>query len=187
MKVEEIMVREVKSCTQDDSLSRVAQIMWETDCGCVPVIDNDGRVIGMLTDRDICMAAFTQGATLNALRVSGSMSRGLFGCQPSDDLLAAHQVMREHRVRRLPVMGDTGKLLGIVSLTDIARASARVHSAAGKAKVADTMVAICGAYPQEFTAQSEKIQRDRRKKSTSSEKRRTISRNSTPSDESRRR
>lgn len=176
MKVEEVMVRDVKFCTSDDSLNHAAQIMWETDCGCVPVTDNDGRAIGMLTDRDICMAAFTQGATLNALRVSDSMSRELFGCRPDDDLLAAQQVMREHRVRRLPVMGEAGKVIAIISLTDVARAVARTHSAAGKAKVADTLVTICAAHPQELAAQSSRTQRERRKKPTGEGRRRVAPR-----------
>jgi CBS domain-containing protein len=141
MNVKEVMVAAVKSCGPNDVVNWAAQIMWENDCGCLPVVDGASRVIGMLTDRDICMAAYTQGAGLSAILVSSAMSRDVFSCRPSDDLLAAQRVMREHQVRRLPVTDAAKKLVGIVSLNDIARAAAL--TAAGKAQVASTLVAVC--------------------------------------------
>ena len=146
MKVNEVMVEEVKLCGPNDTLNRAAQIMWENDCGSVLVVDDESRAIGILTDRDICMAAYTRGATLGAVSVSSVMSRELFACRPSDDLATAQRVMREHRVLRLPVTDVEAKLAGIVSLIDIARAMGINHSGVGKAKVADTLVAICTPY-----------------------------------------
>jgi CBS domain-containing protein len=143
MKVKEIMVQEVKCCGLADTLNRAAQIMWENDCGCVPIVSDETRLVGILTDRDICMAAYTRGAALGAIAVSSTMSREPFSCQATDDVLNAQRIMREHRVRRLPVTDADARLIGIVSLTDIARAMEITHSAAGKAKVADTLVDIC--------------------------------------------
>jgi CBS domain-containing protein len=156
MKVKEVMVEEVKVCSTSDTLNRAAQIMWENDCGCVPVISEESRLVGVLTDRDICMAAYTQGATLGGIPVSSVMSQELFACRPSDDLSAAQRIMREHRVRRLPVTDAEAKLIGIVSLTDIARAVS--HSGVGKAKVADTLVAVCTPHRIAATPQSTLLQ-----------------------------
>src|SRR5713101_5672906 len=140
MKVAELMVEEVTACSPDDALNRAAQIMWENDCGCVPVVDRAARLIAMLTDRDVCMAAYTRGGTLKDIRVSAAMSSELFACRPGDDLLDAHKMMRERQVRRIPVSDDTGRLVGILSLNDVARAIAR--KAVTKTAVADTLVRI---------------------------------------------
>jgi CBS domain-containing protein len=95
--------------------------MWEHDCGCVPVLNEDARVVGMITDRDICMAAFFQGTPLSGIKVSTVMSRQLFDCTSDDDLSAAERIMREKKVRRLPVLNEGGRLVGLLSLSDIAR------------------------------------------------------------------
>lgn len=175
MKVEDIMVREVRCCAPTDALNHGAQIMWESDCGCVPVVDADGRVIGMLTDRDICMAAYTQGATLSGIGVASAMCREVFSCRPSDDLPVAQELMRRHRVRRLPVTDAEGKLVGIVSLSDIARALA--HTAAGQAQVASTLVAICAPHQRETEPQSKEPQHRRRERSREGGRRRGTGRN----------
>ncbi len=163
MKVEDIMVREVRCCAPTDTLNRGAQIMWEGDCGCVAVLDADGRVIGMLTDRDICMAAYTQGVALNGIAVSSAMSREVFSCLPNDDLLMAQRLMQHHRVRRLPVTDTEGKVVGILSLNDLARALAR--TTAGKAQVADTLIAICAPHQPEPEPQPAQLQHTRRERS----------------------
>ena len=142
------MVREVMACSPDDNLNRAAQIMWESDCGCVPVVDNAARVLGMLTDRDICMAAYTQGRTLNDIPVSIAMSSEVFACRPDDDLLDAQKVMRSHQVRRLPATDSEGRLVGVLSLTDIVRAVAR--KAVSKVTVADTLVTVCAPHPRRY-------------------------------------
>jgi len=144
MKVAELMVEEVTACSPDDALNRAAQIMWENDCGCVPVVDRAARLIAMLTDRDICMAAYTRGGTLKDIKVSAAMSSELFACKPDDDLLEAQKMMRERQVRRLPVSDDKGRLVGVLSLNDVARAIAR--KAVTKAAAADTLVKICAPH-----------------------------------------
>ena len=86
MKVEQIMNRDVKTCGPQDSLNKTAQIMWEESCGAVPVVDEQSNPIGFLTDRDICMAAYTQGKPLDALRVETAMARKVVSCGVEDDL-----------------------------------------------------------------------------------------------------
>jgi predicted transcriptional regulator len=80
MEVRRMMVHDVKSCHAHDSLNVAAQIMWECACGCVPVVDEHRRPVGFLTDRDICMAAYTQGGSLQALRVETAMARNVISC-----------------------------------------------------------------------------------------------------------
>jgi len=121
VKVREAMTTEVKTCRPSDSLSVAAQAMWEGDCGAVPVVDHDGRLQGMLTDRDICMAAFTRGVALHELTVDGTMTTRLHSCRADDSLQAVMDLMTKEQIRRVPVVSADQKLVGIVSLADIAR------------------------------------------------------------------
>ena len=146
MHVEEIMTTSVKSCGPDDSLDNAARIMWENDCGCVPVTDQEGHVLAMLTDRDVCMAAYTQGRTLGELRVHQAMSNACHAVGRNDPVVAAERMMQEHQVRRLPVVDD-GRLVGLVSLSDItceaARETHKNMSDVTLDEVAVTLSAVC--------------------------------------------
>jgi CBS domain-containing protein len=148
MKVEQIMVRNVKTCRQDDMLNSAAQLMWENDCGCVPVVSSDGTgaVVGVVTDRDVCMAAYTQGKRLFEISVTTAMAHKVISCRVSDDLKQVEYSMRESRIRRLPVLDAYGRLQGIISLDDIAR-EAEQERLGGKEKesieVAHTLAEIC--------------------------------------------
>jgi CBS domain-containing protein len=124
--VEPTRVRDVMSpaphkCFPSDSLNRAAQLMWEGDCGALPVVDHADTVIGMLTDRDVCMAAYTRGLALSEIAVSSVMSTALASCKPTATLRSVMDLMAMQQVRRVPVVSEDGKLVGIVSLADIAR------------------------------------------------------------------
>lgn len=123
MKVSSLIRRDVMSCTLHDNLERAAQLMWEHDIGCLPIIDDQGHVAGMITDRDICMAAYTQGAPLRAVPVTTAMATRVFSCRETDEVDAVEKVMREHQIRRMPVINEQGHPIGIISLNDIARAA----------------------------------------------------------------
>ena len=125
MKVEQIMNRDVRTCGPQDSLNKAAQIMWDEPCGAVPVVDEQGRPVGFLTDRDICMAAYTQGKPLAELQAEGAMARKLSCCKADDDLNSAAQLMRQHRTRRVPVVDGNGILVGLLTLDDLACEAAR--------------------------------------------------------------
>lgn len=142
MKVEDLMTTEVGSCRPYDAASEAAKVMWEQDCGAVPVVDQDGRVVAVLTDRDICMASFTQGRSLADIRVSSAMSRSLWSCRADEDVKDAEKRMRTHRVRRLPVVDAEGRLIGILSLSDLAREA--MSAKRSRAKKKDVVVADVG-------------------------------------------
>jgi CBS domain-containing protein len=148
MKVEDVMSKDVRTCGPDDALSEAARIMWERDCGCVPVLDGDGsgRVVAMITDRDISMAAYTQGARLAEIPVRKAMSAAVRACRPGDSVDDAEALMRRFQIRRLPVVDDAGHLLGILSLADLAEAAASGRGGrrgVSEAQVAETLEAIC--------------------------------------------
>ena len=119
--VHDIMRVRVYSCSPTDTLHRAAQIMWEKDCGCLPVIDDVHRVRAVITDRDICMAALTQGVALAETSVSSAMSGSLTVCSPDDSLSSVEDLMRAQQIRRVPVVDANGVLIGMISLGDIAR------------------------------------------------------------------
>ena len=131
MKIEDIMTRDVRGCMADDSLATAAQIMWENDCGSVPVTDVDGRVTGIITDRDLAMAAHLQGVALRASRVSSAMARDVKCCSPRDTPATVQAIMQQHKIRRVPVVDDHKRLLGIVSLGDLAYAMAAEQTLGG--------------------------------------------------------
>jgi len=131
VKIEDIMTRDVRGCLPDDSLATAAQIMWENDCGSVPVTDADGRVIGIITDRDLAMAAHLQGIALRASRVSSAMARDVKVCSARDTPATVQAIMQQHKIRRVPVVDDQKRLLGIVSLGDIAYAMAAEQTLGG--------------------------------------------------------
>jgi CBS domain-containing protein len=117
-----IMTRNVVSCSGNDTLHRAAQIMWDRDCGAVPVVDAEGRAVGLVTDRDLCMAAYTRARPLSAISVSSLLSGKLHTCAASTSLDEAVARMRGQRIRRLVVVDPKDqRLVGMLSLADLAR------------------------------------------------------------------
>lgn len=154
MRVDQVMTRDPKSCRSHDTLAVAAQLMWDGDCGSIPVIGDSGRVIGVVTDRDICMAALTQNRPLATIPVSTAMAKDVFACGPADSIEDAEAVMKRHQVRRLPVLNPEGRLLGILSLNDLARAAARSRRGEGITveAVEATLAAICAPRSTRVTA-----------------------------------
>lgn len=123
MKAEELMTRDVRTCSEDDSLERAAHVMWTHDVGCLVVVDCHGRPIGMITDRDIAMAAYIQGVRLLDAHVASAMASSVVTCSPSTSLADLENTMRSAQIRRVPVVDSARKLVGIVALGDIARSA----------------------------------------------------------------
>jgi len=119
MRVKELMSQPVRSCSITDTADRAAYLMWEGDCGAVPIVDEDGRIAGVVTDRDICMASLFHGTPLTEIPVSDVMSVDVCTCRPEDELSDAEQLMSVRQVHRLPVIGDGGQPIGMLSVTDV--------------------------------------------------------------------
>jgi CBS domain-containing protein len=150
MKVREIMSSAVESCTPDTDLAAVAMTMWRKDCGIVPVVDAARRVLGVITDRDICMAVATRHRRPEELAARDVMSGRVRTVQPEDDVRLVLDAMGDARVRRLPVVDAERRLQGIVSMNDVVRKAEPVRPR-GSAElsandVLETMQRIC-AHP----------------------------------------
>lgn len=118
MKVHEVMESRVRTCSQDDDVATTALVMQEADCGVLPVIGRAGEVVGILTDRDICLRLGERDAKPSEVQVRDVMHREVHSCRPGDDIQRALDLMRAWKVRRLPVVHE-GKLVGIVSLDEV--------------------------------------------------------------------
>lgn len=117
MKVYQIMRREARTCVPDDTAEIAGRLMAEVGIGWLPVI-RGGRPVGVVTDRDLCLALAEADRKPSDVAVAEAMTREVFGCRPGDDVREALSVMREHRVRRLVVSGESGKLEGMLALDD---------------------------------------------------------------------
>ena len=147
MKVNEIMTGKAMVCTPEASLAAAAMLMWEGDCGVLPVVADGEQVVGMITDRDICMAAAMRPRPASEIPVGEIMSRQVYSCSPEADVRDALKLMKEERVHRLPVVDADGTLRGLISLNDIVleakEAKGRKTAALTYADVVDTYKAIC--------------------------------------------
>jgi CBS domain-containing protein len=123
MDVRELMTAPAHTVYTEDTLNCAAKLMRDHALGCVPVIDDAGRLAGVLTDRDIALAAYSAGEALWKLRVDEHMHTPVWVCRPGDGVDVAARLMREHRVRRLPVVDEHGRPIGLISLDDLAHAS----------------------------------------------------------------
>ena len=154
MRVRELMTSPVASCRPQDSLEHAAKLLWEHDCGVLPVVDTTGAVGATITDRDICMGAYTRGKRLSEIRVRESMSHDIAVCRADEDVARAADAMRKAKVRRLPVVDEAGKLVGILSMNDIARSAS--HDASMGRELVQTMASVCAAHPKRATAPAAK-------------------------------
>lgn len=121
MHVRDFMTRTVHTCSPEVPVTAAAHLMQKFDVGSIPVVDENGQPIAMITDRDICLAVCTQGRPLEDISVASAMSKGVFTCRESATVAEAERTMRDWQVLRLPVVNAAGRLVGIVSLSDIVR------------------------------------------------------------------
>lgn len=154
LRIEQLMSRFPTSCAPEVTLRDAARLMLENDCGSLPVTagDGSGRLVGMITDRDICMAAQRRGNTLQELRVGDVMATVVRACNPSDSIGEAEAIMREVHVRRLPVVDSSERLVGLLSLADLALEAARQRGAKNpkitQAEIGDLLATICAPNSQ---------------------------------------
>ena len=148
MKVHDIMNRDVHTCRPETNLAMAAMQMWDGGFGVLPVLADGGKVVGMITDRDICMAAATKHRDPAAIRVEEVVTGEVYGCSPDTDIHEALTIMQQRQVRRLPIINaDDGKLAGILSLNDVAlKAQADGKAELSALDVENTLKAIC-AHP----------------------------------------
>lgn len=152
MKVSNVMTRQVFCVGNEQSLNDAARLMWEHDCGSVPVVDEDNLVVGMITDRDIAMAAYTKGSRLADIPVADVRSQQLVCCKADEDISEVQHLMRGHQLHRIPVVDEKSKPVGIVSLNDLALACQAGRKGIKAKDVSDTMAAICASMQEKSDA-----------------------------------
>jgi CBS domain-containing protein len=121
MQAQDIMTSDPACCTPDDSLQDAARLMEQHRCGLIPVVDNAGakHLTGTITDRDIAIRAVAKGKGADA-KVRDVMSSSPKTCSPSDDLKVVEQIMADEQVRRVPVVDERGRCIGIIAQADLA-------------------------------------------------------------------
>jgi CBS domain-containing protein len=141
MNVQSLMTPEPRTCTRETNLAEAAALMLDADCGILPVVDQDGKLVGVVTDRDMYIALATRNKLASQVTVGEVARTRVFTCGPDDDVQTALATMKQHHVRRLPVEGFGGTVAGIVSMNDILLAAGK--KGVGNADIIDTFQAIC--------------------------------------------
>ncbi len=142
MKARDIMSTPAYTCGPDTDLATVAKIMWDHDCGFVPVVDASGIVTGVVTDRDICIATSTRRRLPEDISAAQAMMSPIHACLTDDNVSDVLSAMRQFRIRRIPVIDGNGRLQGVISLNDIVLASNDSREPQ-PSDVLATMAAIC--------------------------------------------
>jgi CBS domain-containing protein len=119
MKVKEVMTATPYYCQSDTNLGSATELMWNANCGFLPVAGTDGKIVGVVTDRDICVALGTRNRLSGDVTVGEVMSGKVHSCEPEDDIHIALQTMKEGKVRRLLVIAKNGTLVGVISTDDL--------------------------------------------------------------------
>ena len=141
MKVKTLMTPEPRTCTRATNLAEAAALMLDADCGILPVVDDHGKLVGVVTDRDMYIALATRNERASQLTVGDVARSQVFTCGPDDEVQTALATMKQHHVRRLPVEGFGGTVAGIISMNDILLAAGK--TGVGDAEIVDTFQAIC--------------------------------------------
>ncbi|NNC36614.1 MAG: CBS domain-containing protein [Acidimicrobiales bacterium] len=121
MKVKEAMHKNVQWCEPTTSVATLANIMKAEDIGAIPIGEND-KLIGMVTDRDLAIRAVANGGNLSKKTAKDVMSKGIIYCRENEAIEDAIHLMEDNKVRRLPVINDKDRMVGILSLGDVSHA-----------------------------------------------------------------
>ena len=143
MHIHEVMTHPVVTCPVDSSADLPARLMWEFDCGVIPLVDGDGRLAGVVTDRDLCMAAYTQNRPLSEIRTVSAMARDVVRCHPDDVIESVESLMRENQIRRVPVVDAGGRPVGLFAMNDLARLAVRAKRSGVDRELVRTLAAVC--------------------------------------------
>jgi CBS domain-containing protein len=119
MKVRDLMTTNTVSCRSETNLAAVGALMWDHDCGFIPVVDETEKVTGVITDRDICIALSTRDRQPSQITAREVTTAPPFVCSPEDDIQTALKTMSQEKLHRLPVINEAGGLVGILSMDDV--------------------------------------------------------------------
>jgi len=143
MHIKDIMSHPVVTCPVDSTADVPARLMWEFDCGVIPMTDQEGRLAGIITDRDVCMAALTQNKPLGDIQAASAMAKNVAACRPDDSVEAVETAMRANQIRRIPIIDADGRPVGLVAMNDLARLAARARKSGVDRELVETLATVC--------------------------------------------
>jgi CBS domain-containing protein len=146
MQVKELMTSDVMFCGPNATLADVATAMWDKDCGAIPVVNQDKRVVGIITDRDICIAVVMRNRLASGIVASELIGGLVRVCSPEDSVETALEIMEHAQLRRLPVVGKDGTLCGIFSISDAIRQTGKdekKNKHISRKSILNTLRSIC--------------------------------------------
>lgn len=144
MKVRNIVQHKAKVCYGDTSLAEAAAMMLEHNYGILPVVESmTGKLCGVITDRDICMGALTQSLPLERIPVRHCCSREIYSAKMDDDIEVVHDLMSKHRIRRVPIIAEDDRVIGLVSIDDLAIHACIVDKKSERKALTKTLAAVC--------------------------------------------
>jgi CBS domain-containing protein len=149
MRIRDVMSRPAVTCPADAALDAAARLMWEFDCGIVLVVHDDGRLAGVVTDRDICLAAYTHRKPLHLIPLAKAMAKAVISVHAEDEVRSAEHLMRDNRIRRLPVIDDGGHPVGVISVDDLLQLAARAKRTLADQEFVGTIAAVMAPRSQE--------------------------------------
>jgi len=135
--IHNLMTRDVAMVTPHDSVQYAARLMRDEDCGAIPVVNGSGQLVGMITDRDITVRLVASGYDVNHALVSDCMTEEAFACHVNETVRDCMSVMSRHQIRRLPIVDDRDRVVGIVSQADLARRADQSQNKRGKRAFTD--------------------------------------------------
>ena len=141
VKVGDLMTSGVITCTPDTSAATAAALMLQGDCGILPIVDH-GALVGVVTDRDLFIALGTRNLRPTELSVGEVAPKRVWTCRSNDEVSAALAMMHTHRLRRLPVTDDAGRVIGLLSVNDLVLESGAEKSVRSDALL-KTLQGIC--------------------------------------------
>jgi CBS domain-containing protein len=143
MRIREAMSQPAVTCREDMKLDAVVRLMAEFDCGLVPVVNLEGRLSGVVTDRDICLGALNRKLTLDAIPVGEVMARQVFSCRGEELIESAERLMRDQHIHRVPVIDADRRPIGVLSIDDLARVADRARHSGVDREFVHTFAEIC--------------------------------------------
>ena len=121
-KCNEVMTKNPVCCRPDDVVEKVAQLMQSENIGSIPVIENEQnqKLVGIVTDRDLALKIVAEGQDAKSTKVEAVMTRQIVTCRAEDDLQKALDAMADHQLRRIPIVDNDNKIVGIIAQADVA-------------------------------------------------------------------